>query len=251
MCVDHANAHTLSDTAFGSNARVTLTVGIIKDAGSDFTINFATKNDGNQLHSATTNAFTINVASISVTAQPAAAYQYASGSSIVSPSITVSLRSSGGVSLDNATPSVSAVLSETAGSLVGGSVTSNSQSAPAASGAASFTFAVSLESGDSYRISVSSMTSSVNSNLFAINPFALVVTTQPAAVVQYPNSASSVSTGTVVVVLKDGDGNTLIGSSTDSRSMSVTFQEVSGTACRALFKVWYNTCLKEIQIKIA
>ncbi len=229
VCVcHHANAHTPSDTAFGSDARVTLTVGIIKDAGSGFTINFVTKNDGNDLHSATTNAFTINVASIVVTTQPDAAYQYASGSSTVSPSITVSMRSSGGDNLDHATPSVTALLSETSGSLVGGSVVSNSQSATAADGVASFTYAVSLESGDSYRISVSSMSSSVNSNLFAINPFALVVTTQPSAVVQYASSASSVSTGPVVVVLTDGNGNTLTGSSTDSRSMSVTFQEVSG-----------------------
>jgi hypothetical protein len=224
----YANAHTLSDTAFGSDARVTLTVGIIKDAGTGFTITFATKNNGNPLHSGTTNSFTINVASIAVTAQPAAAYQYASGSSTVSPSISVSLRSSGGDNLDNASPSVSAVLSETSGSLVGGSVASSSQSATAASGAASFTFTISLESGDSYRISVSSMTSSVNSNLFAINPFAIVITSQPSADLQYASSASSVSTGIVVVVLKDGNGNTLTGSSTDSRSMSVTLQEVSG-----------------------
>jgi hypothetical protein len=74
------------------------------------------------------------------------------------------------------------------------------------------------------------MTASVNSNNFAINPFALVVTTQPSAVVQYQNSASSVSTGTVVVELKDGSGNTLTGSSTDGRLMVVTLQEDSGAA---------------------
>ena len=180
------------------------------------------------MFSVTSNAFTINVASIAVTTQPSAAYQYASGSTTVSPSIAISLRSSTGDNLDNATPSVSAVLAEVAGALVGGSVASSSQSATASAGVASFTYAVSLESGDSYRLSIASMTASVNSNSFAINPFALVITSQPSAVIQYQNSASSVSTGTAVVVLKDGAGNTLTGSSTDSRSVLVTLQETSG-----------------------
>ena len=223
-----ASFNALSGTAFDSSARSTLTVGIVKDAGSSFTINFEAQSSGSTLFNADTNAFTINVASISVTTQPAAAYQYSSGSSTVSPSLTVSLRSSGGDNLDNATPSVSAVLSETSGSLIGGSVASSSQSQSAVSGSVTFTYAVSLEGGDSYRFSVSCMTASVNSNVFAINPFALAVSTQPSAVVQYPNSASSVSTGTAVVELKDGSGNTLTGSSTDSRSMTVTFQEISG-----------------------
>ena len=100
--------------------------------------------------------------------------------------------------------------------------------AAAAAGLVSFTFAVSLESGDSYRFSVSSMTASVNSNTFVINPFALAIATQPSSVVQYPNSASSVETGTVVVHLKDGSGNTLTGSSSDSRTMSVALKENSG-----------------------
>ena len=180
------------------------------------------------MFSVTSNAFTINVASIAVTTQPSAAYRYASGSTTVSPSIAISLRSSTGDNLDNATPSVSAVLAEVAGALVGGSVASSSQSATASAGVATFTYAVSLESGDSYRLSIASMTASVNSNSFAINPFALVITSQPSAVIQYPNSASSVSTGTAVVVLKDGAGNTLTGSSTDSRSVLVTLQETAG-----------------------
>jgi hypothetical protein len=220
--------HAFAGTAFGSNARATLTVGIIKDAGTGFTISFQSKNDQTPMSSLTTTSFTINVASIAVTAQPASSYQYASGSATVSPGITVSLRSSDGDNLDNASPSVSATLSETSGSLVSGSVASSSLTSAAAAGVASFTCAVALEGGDSYRFSVSSMTASVNSNIFAINPFALVVTTQPSSVVQYPNSASSVPTGTVVVHLKDGNGNTLTGSSTDSRSVSVTFQEVAG-----------------------
>jgi hypothetical protein len=217
-----------SGTAFGSNAQVTLSVEIVKDAGIGFTISFEAKNGQTTMFSVTTASFTINVASIAVTTQPASAYQYASGSSTVSPSISVSLRSSDGVNLDNASPSVSVTLSETSGSLVSGSVASSSQSATAAAGTASFTYAVSLESGDSYRISVSSMTASTNSNSFVINPFALSITTQPSSVMQYPNSASSVSTGTVVVHLKDGSGNTLTGSSTDSRTMSVVLQELSG-----------------------
>jgi hypothetical protein len=180
------------------------------------------------MFSITTNSFTINVASIAVTAQPASAYQYASGSATVAPSITVSLRSSDGDNLDNASPLVSSVLAETAGSLVSGSVASSSQSATAAAGVTTFTFTVSLESGDSYRFSISSMTASVNSNMFAINPYALVVTTQPSSVVQYANSATSVPTGTAVVVLTDGAGNTLTGSSTDSRMVAVTFQETAG-----------------------
>jgi hypothetical protein len=188
-----------------------------------------TKNNQNSMFSViTTSSFTINVASIAVTAQPASAYQYASGSATVAPSITVSLRSSDGDNLDNASPLVSSVLAETAGSLVSGSVASSSQSATAAAGVAAFTYTVSLESGDSYRFSISSMTASVNSNIFAINPQALVVTTQPSSVVQYANSATSTPTGTVVVVLKDGAGNTLTGSSTDSRSVAVTFQETAG-----------------------
>lgn len=223
-------SHTLSDSAFGSNAQVTLTVGIVKDAGPGFAITFAVKNGEATMFSVTTNTFTINVASIAVTAQPASVYQYASGSTTVSPSITVSLRSSDGENLDNASPSVSSTLSETSGSLVTGSVASSSQSTTAAAGVASFTYVMSLESGDSYRIAVSSTTASVNSNTFAINPFALVITTQPSSMLQYPNSATSVSTGNVVVHLKDGSGNTLTGSSTDSRSMSVTLQEVSGAA---------------------
>jgi hypothetical protein len=180
------------------------------------------------MFSVTTNTFTINVASIAVTAQPASIYQYNSGSATVSPSIAVSLRSSDGDNLDNASPSVSSTLTETAGSFVSGSVASSSQSAAAASGTATFTYAVSLESGDSYRFSISSMTASVNSNIFAINPHSLSITTQPTSVVQYANSATSVPTGTVVVVLKDGAGNTLTGSSTDSRSVAVTFQETDG-----------------------
>jgi hypothetical protein len=180
------------------------------------------------MFSSTTDGFTINVAAIVVATQPAGAYHYASGSSTVSPSITVSLRSSGGDNLDNATPSVSVILSETSGALVGGSVASSSQSAAASAGSATFTYAVALESGDSYRFSVTCMTASVNSNVFAINPFALAITTQPSAVVQYPNSASSVSIGNVVVALKDGNGNTLTGSSTDSRSIAVTLQETAG-----------------------
>jgi hypothetical protein len=187
-----------------------------------------TKNNQNSMFSVTTNSFTINVASIAVTAQPSSAYQYASGSTTVAASITVSLRSSGGDNLDNASPSVSSLLAETAGSLVSGSVASSSQSVAAVAGSATFTYAVSLESGDSYRFSISSMTASVNSNIFAINPCALVVTTQPSSVVQYANSATSVPTGTVVVVLKDGAGNTLTGSSSDSRSVAVTFQETAG-----------------------
>jgi hypothetical protein len=180
------------------------------------------------MFSITTNSFTINVASIAVTAQPASAYQYASGSATVAPSITVSLRSSDGDNLDNASPLVSSVLAETAGSLVSGSVASSSQSATAAAGVTTFTYTVSLESGDSYRFSISSMTASVNSNIFAINPYALVVTTQPSSVVQYANSATSVPTGTAEVVLTDGAGNTLTGSSTDSRTVAVTFQETAG-----------------------
>lgn len=201
---------------------------IIKDAGTGFTIGFEAKNGQTTMYSVTTSSFTINVASIAITAQPASVYQYASGSSTVSPSISMSLRSSDGENLDNATPSVSATLSETSGSLVSGSVISSSQSAAAAAGLVSFTFAVSLESGDSYRFSVSSMTASVNSNTFVINPFALAIATQPSSVVQYPNSASSVETGTVVVYLKDGSGNTLTGSSSDSRTMSVALKENSG-----------------------
>jgi hypothetical protein len=230
-----------------------LTVGILKDAGSSFTINFVAQNSGTTLFSAGTDAFAINVASISVTTQPAAAYQYSSGSSTVSPSITVSLRSSGGDNLDNATPSVSAVLSETSGSLVGGSVASSSQSVSAVAGSATFTYAVSLEGGDSYRFSVSCLTASVNSNLFAINPFALVVTTQPSSVVQYQNSASSVSTGTVVVELKDGSGNTLTGSSTDGRSMVVTLQEDSGAVIVSFLLSQYaiDTSFKGAPIKTA
>lgn len=225
---DIAYSHTLSDAPFGSNAQVTLTVGIVKDAGPGFAITFAAKNGGTTMFSVTTNTFTINVASITATTQPASVYQYASGSSTVSPSITVSLRSSDGDNLDNASPSVSATLSETSGSLVTGSVASSSQSTTAAAGVASFTYVMSLESGDSYRISVLSTTASVNSNIFVINPFQLVIATQPSSMLQYPNSATSVSTGNVVVHLKDGSGNTLTGSSTDSRSMSVTLQEVSG-----------------------
>jgi hypothetical protein len=205
-----------------------LAVGILKDAGSGFTISYITKNNQNSMFSITTNSFTINVASIAVTAQPASAYQYASGSATVAPSITVSLRSSDGDNLDNASPLVSSVLAENAGSLVSGSVASSSQSATAAAGVTTFTYTVSLESGDSYRFSISSMTASVNSNIFAINPYALVVTTQPSSVVQYANSATSVPTGTAVVVLTDGAGNTLTGSSTDSRTVAVTFQETAG-----------------------
>jgi hypothetical protein len=184
------------------------------------------------MFSVTTNSFTINVASIAVTAQPASAYQYASGSATVAPSITVSLRSSDGDNLDNASPLVSSVLEETAGSLVSGSVASSSQSATAAAGVTTFTYTVSLESGDSYRFSISSMTASVNSNNFVINPYAMVVTTQPSSVVQYANSATSVPTGTAVVVLKDGAGNTLTGSSTDSRTVAVTFQETAGESAK-------------------
>jgi hypothetical protein len=180
------------------------------------------------MFSVTTNTFTINVAAIAVTTQPASAYQYASGSATVAAGITVSLRSSGGDNLDNASPPVSSLLAEVAGSLVGGSVASSSQSVAAAAGSATFTYDVSLESGDSYRFSISSMTASVNSNIFAINPHALVVTTQPSSVVQYANSATSVPAGTAVVVLTDGAGNTLTGSSTDSRSVAVTFQEIAG-----------------------
>lgn len=177
-----------------------------------------------------TNGFVINPASISITTQPAAVYQYASGSSTVSPSISISLRSSGGDNLDNATPSVTTQLSETAvsGSLVSGSVASSSQTATAASGVASFTFSVSLESGDSYRFTVSSLSASVSSSIFAINPFALAIISEPAAVLQYPNSASSVATGTVVLELRDGSGNRLTGSSTDSRSVLAILQEISG-----------------------
>jgi hypothetical protein len=100
-----ASFNAPSGTAFDSSARSMLIVGIVKDAGSSFTINFVAQNSGSTLFSAGTDAFTINVASISVTTQPAAVYQYSSGSSTVSPSITVSLRSSGGDNLDNATPS--------------------------------------------------------------------------------------------------------------------------------------------------
>jgi hypothetical protein len=46
--------------------------------------------------------------------------------------------------------------------------------------------------------------------------------------VQYPNSASSVFIGTVIVQLMDGSGNRLTGGSTDSRSVAVYLQEVSG-----------------------
>ncbi len=205
-----------------------MTVGIVKDAGPGFAISFVTMNGPASMHSVTTNTFTINVAAIAVTTQPASVYQYASGSATVSPSITISLRSSDGGNLDNASPLVSATLSETSGSLVSGSVASSSQSTTAAAGVASFTYAISLESGDSFRISVSSTTASVISNTFAIDPYELVITNQPSSVVQYANSATSVSTGTVTVLLKDGNGNTLTGSSTDSRVMSVTFQEPLG-----------------------
>ena len=218
----------VADVAFGSDARAVVTVGIIRDAGTGFTITYSVKNDQSQLFRVTTDAFTIGVASIAVTVQPAASYQYALGSPVVSASATVSLRSSDGDNLDHATTSVSAELTETAGALVSGSVASSLQSAAAAGGTASFTYTISLESGDSYRMTISSPPASTNTDAFAINPFEMVVASQPLATVQYAAAATAAPIGTVEVLLKDGAGNTLVGSSSDSRLAAASLQERSG-----------------------
>jgi hypothetical protein len=212
----------------GSSAEVSLTVSIIKDAGTGFTLTFATKVAGTSLQTLTTNSFTINVASIAITSQPAASYEYGSGSSTVVPTLSVSLRSTTNENLDNASPPVTAVLSEASGTLTSGSVSSDTQTTSAVGGQLTFSYVLSLEAGDSYRISVSSMTASVTSNTFAVNPAYIIISTQPASVIQYAASSSSVATGSVVIQLKDGNGNTLTGCSTDSRSLTVALQETYG-----------------------
>lgn len=236
------NAAGGSGTFSGGNAEVSLTVSIIKDAGTGFTITFLTKVAGASLQGLTTNSFVINVASIAITAQPAASYEYASGSSTVAPALSVSLRSATNENLDNASPPVTAVLSEASGSLIAGSVSSNTQTISAAGGQVTFSYVLSLEAGDSYRISASSMTASVTSSSFAVNPSYIMISTQPSSVIQYAASSSSVTTGSVVVQLKDGNGNTLTGCSTDGRSVTVVLQESSGLASPEIIKKnWSDT----------